>query len=105
MNWLKSADLAVTLDYAPGEFYGRSETVITSDSSADVLGRSNLDALDWTAEHYESLSQRSQLAHHIGNFLVAQDLFFWKPGKPLKRHAVNAPEIATIRNRNPQIFD
>ncbi|MEQ8677179.1 MAG: hypothetical protein RLP44_09380 [Aggregatilineales bacterium] len=55
MNWFKSADLAVTLDYAPGEFYGNMEAVISSDNPAEVIGQNNFEALSWSVDHYAHL--------------------------------------------------
>ena len=44
-------------------------------------------------------------ASDAGDFLKCQDLFARKRLNPLRRHAVDAPEIAAVGDTDPQIGD
>ena len=52
-----------------------------------------------------SQTQRGELTHNVGNLFVTQDVGLRQPWQPLHGHAVLAPEVAAIGDRDTQILD
>ena len=49
--------------------------------------------------------ERRELPHHLGDLLVREDLRLREPLEPLERHAVDAAEVAAVRDGDAQVLD